>query len=460
MFIRTSITSSLVLLLCACSSDQTGRSDNQITANITTIDSCEIALTQEDQILGQEKIRQYQSAVISNRQPLLNLEKLGWAYIAKARSSFDNGYYNLALETSKCLSNKRSEHPAVILLQAYVSHQLHQFKKAETLARKLVQQRGHWFEIGLLGDALMEQGRLDEAEKAYQSMMNQRPGPQAYSRAAHLRWLKGDLAGAIEMAALTAQAYGHSNKEPANWAKSRLGFYFFLDGNLDSAEQVIDRTLELDSNYPPALFIKGRLELARKNANKAVIALSKAVELNPAPEYLWTLIEALSISEVDAQGNKITAQFEKTATTEDPRTYALYLSTTGRDHKKALKLAKLQLDQQQDIFSHDAMAWTLYTNKQFAAAVKHIQNALSNDTHDPRLYYHAAVIHLAANDQINAGYWFTRALHTQHLLLPSEQLDLQSKFKKFQSNHFSLDNGVKATKDILITIGDQNENTI
>ena len=65
------------------------------------------------------------------------------------------------------------------MLQAHIAHQFHRFEAAESLARELIQQRGYWYEYGLLGDALMEQGRLDDAEKAYQSMMNQRPGPQA-----------------------------------------------------------------------------------------------------------------------------------------------------------------------------------------------------------------------------------------------------------------------------------------
>jgi hypothetical protein len=36
----------------------------------------------------------------------------------------------------------------------------------------------------------MEQGKLNEAVEAYQTIMDQRPGPQAYSRAAHIHWLK------------------------------------------------------------------------------------------------------------------------------------------------------------------------------------------------------------------------------------------------------------------------------
>ena len=52
-------------------------------------------------------------------------------------------------------------------------------------------------DYGLLGDALMEQGRLDEAAAAYQQMIDLKPFYQSYTRAAHVRWMKGDLEGAL-----------------------------------------------------------------------------------------------------------------------------------------------------------------------------------------------------------------------------------------------------------------------
>ena len=63
-------------------------------------------------------------------------------------------------------------------------------------------------DYGLLGDVLMEQGRVGAAVEAYQQMIDLKPGSQAYTRAAHVRWLKGDLDGATEMmrAAVKARA--------------------------------------------------------------------------------------------------------------------------------------------------------------------------------------------------------------------------------------------------------------
>ena len=461
MFIRASIMGSLILMLCACSTDQPGNPDNQITANLVNIDSCQVVLIRNDQTPGQEEIQQYQSAVIDNRQPLVNLEKLGWAYISLARRTYDDGYYNLALDTSKCIKTKSDDHDAALMLQAYVSHQLHRFKDAEILAQELVDTRGYWFEYGLLGDALMEQGQLDAAELAYQVMLNQRPGPQAYSRAAHLRWLTGDLSGAIEMAQLTVKSYGSGQSEVASWAKTKLGYYLFLNGDLYAANKIIKQTIELNNEYAPALFIKGRLDLALNKPEKAIIKLTRAVELNPLPEYQWILYEALTTAGQHKLAQTVKLQFEKTAKTQDPRTYALYLATSPLSNNQALKLATDELNQRQDVFSLDAMAWSLYANNEITSALSFMDKALANNTHDARLYYHAALINLATDNRLQANRWFIKALDGQHMLLPSEKSDLQEKFAKFQSHQSPSEaNTTYVSRDNLKIIGDQNENSM
>ena len=99
-----------------------------------------------------------------------------------------------------------SKSPAALLLRGHVLISFHRFAEAEAIARELVAQRTLPFDYGLLGDALVEQGRLAEAVSAYQRMVDLRPDLQSYSRVAYMRWLKGDLDGAIEVARMAAGA--------------------------------------------------------------------------------------------------------------------------------------------------------------------------------------------------------------------------------------------------------------
>ena len=50
-----------------------------------------------------------------------------------------------------------------MLLRGHVLISFHRFAEAEAIARELVEQRTLPFDYGLLGDALVEQGRLAEA---------------------------------------------------------------------------------------------------------------------------------------------------------------------------------------------------------------------------------------------------------------------------------------------------------
>ena len=103
------------------------------------------------------------------------LEELGWAFVTKARVSFDPGFYKLAEQCAWCLDAKKPACAESLLLRAHVLDSLHKFKDAERVARELVTKRGLHFDYGVLGDALMEQGKLDEAVVAYQAMMDQKP---------------------------------------------------------------------------------------------------------------------------------------------------------------------------------------------------------------------------------------------------------------------------------------------
>ena len=119
-----------------------------------------------------------------------------------------------------CLEEQHPGDPAALLLRGHALHQLHRFHEAEAIARTLVTKREFVLDYALLGDALMEQGRLAEAAAAYQKMIDLKPFYQSYTRAAHLRWLTGDLDGAIE---LTHKAIATAS--PAQSRIDRVGLY-------------------------------------------------------------------------------------------------------------------------------------------------------------------------------------------------------------------------------------------
>ena len=257
-------------------------------------------------------------------------------------------------------------------------------------------------------------------------MVNLKPDLHAYARAAHMRWLKGDLAGAIEAMQLAVSAASPRDAESAAWVNTRLAFYEFQAGRFDEAEQRGAFALSFQSNYPPALLLQGKILLAKNRFREAVDALQKAAKSNPLPEYQWTLAEALRAAGRENEAFGIEAQLRQHGATEDPRTLALFLATRHETPETALRLARAEFDSRSDVFTHDALAWSLAAAGNVAEAHSEMQRALAEGTEDGRLFFHAAIIASRAGHVADAKRWLCKASGLSHLLLPSERNELQN----------------------------------
>jgi tetratricopeptide (TPR) repeat protein len=401
---------------------------NNVSASVPTFDDplALVLVPQTGDSRIDKEISRLQQQVRSGRNFQLGLEQLGWAFVAKARESFDPGFYKLAEQCARCIEKRKPQSQEAMLLRAHVLQNLHRFKESETLARRLVQQRGLSFDYGLLGDALMEQGKLGDAVEAYQQMMNLKPDLRAYARAAHMRWLKGDLAGAIDAMELAVGAASPLDAESAAWVNTRLAAYLFQAGKFNEAEQRCAFALSLQSNYAPTLLLKGKIRLAQNRLSEAVNALQDAAKLNPLPEYQWTLAEVLRAAGRENEAFAVETQLRHHGTSGDPRTLALFLATRRESPATALQLARAELDSRSDVFTHDALAWSLAAAGSVAEAQAEMQRALAEGTQDARLFFHAGVIASAAGKAADSERWFRKASELSYLLLPSERNQLQS----------------------------------
>lgn len=347
-------------------------------------------------------------------------EQLGYRFVARARVSNSSLDYAVAEQAAACLESLTPQEPAAWLLRGHVLHQLHRFSEAETLARRLVSAREFVLDFGLLGDVLLEQGRVAEAAEAYQKMIDLKPFYQSYTRAAHLRWLKGDLRGAIEMMRAAVHAASPRDKESTAWAYSRLAMYELQRGQLAEATRMAETSLRYLPDYAAALLVRGRIELAQRKTDDAVRTLERAARLHPIPEYQWTLADALRLQQRGDEAAAIEQQLTSQGAFEDPRTLALYLSTRREESVKAIDLARRELVNRQDVFTLDALAWALAAAGQTEEASALMTRALAEGTEDGRLFLHAAVIAAADGRPTDAARYARKAHALRFTLLPSE----------------------------------------
>jgi tetratricopeptide (TPR) repeat protein len=390
---------------------------------------------------GNEKIdfyiQQLQKEARTNPEPANTIKHLGWAFVTKARLSFDPGYYKLGEQCALCIQSKSPDDPDALLLQGHILQSLHKFKEAEPIARKLVATRNEALDYGLLGDVLMEQGRLADAIIAYQRMVDIKPDLEAYTRIAHMRWLKGDLEGAIEVMQIAITSGNPGDAEPTAWAYTRLGIYELQAGDSEKATLSALTALQFVENYPAALLLRGRILLTQKKAQEAIESFRQAAALTHLPEYEWTLADTLRETGNIQAAEQVEIQLARSGAIDDPRTYALYLATRQQKVQEALKLALSELNARADILTMDALAWALHANSQLPAAREYSRKALSEGTQDARLFYHAGCIALTAGDYDNAETAFKRSNEIKQMLTPSERDDLEKKYDFLRTREIS-----------------------
>ena len=387
-------------------------------------DPCRMVLAPLGESDLDHRIASAQKRVSQSAKPATELDRLGWLLVLKARTSFDAGYYKLAEQCALCMESKEPGSLEALLLRGHVLHNLHRFKEAEPLARALVEKRGAPFEFGLLGDVLMEQGKLDESIAAYQKMVDLRPDLHSYARGAHVRWLRGDVEGAERLMKLAASAATPLDADSAAWVYTRLAGYQFQSKEFAEAEQSCATALEYQRDYPPALLLRGRMSLANGQFAEAVVSLTRAAELNPLPEYQWALAEALSGAGDTDRAAQVENKLHNRGAVADPRTYSLFLATGNQSCQAALKLAEEELQTRGDVFTEDTIAWAFSATGNLEASRRHMEAALREGTQDARLFFHAAAIAVQAGADHRFRKYCSEATALQHMLLPSERARL------------------------------------
>jgi tetratricopeptide (TPR) repeat protein len=423
------------------------RNENSAATDSAQPASCRLVLAPlpGDKPIDQEIARQ-QALILNGSSSATAIERLGWTFVKKARLSFDAGFYKLAEQCAACLEAHGASGPDTLLLRAHALQSLHHFGEAETVARELVKLRERPFDYGVLGDILIDEGKVREGAAAYQKMVDLRPDLQSYARAAHVRWLTGDLEGAIQLMKLATTAASANDPEASAWAFTRLALYQLQRGATKPALESCAAALSLQSDYAPAMLVRGRILLAVNRPAHALVELQQAAKLNPLPEYQWALADALTIAGDRAQAAEVQSQLAKSSDTEDPRTLSLYLATRPQDVERAVRLAQQELTNRGDVFTHDALAWALAAAGRITEAQQHAVHALSEGTANSRLFLHAGVIAALNNDKSQARRLLKEAAATQQTLLPSERAQLDAWRQLIRGKKFANLSNIRAAR--------------
>ena len=375
-------------------------------------------------------IRFFQWKVAQDPDDFFNYDRLGVAYIQKARETGDVTYYNLAakaLEKSLDLESAHAEGAPAMKHLATVYYAEHRFDESLTLAQKAIDLNPRDITpYALIGDARSEMGEYEKAWAAYRKLQDPEDAQSAISGVQYLEqsresvqsFLTGDTKAAIDhmRRAVAIAVDSRMAKESIAWSQFTLGENYFQLGDLANAKAAYNDALKSYPDYHRALAGLARVSSAAGHLDDAIVLYKKAISVIPLPAYAAALGDVYAKS---GNGGEAKKQFDLVEyigrlNAFNQTVYNRELSVFYADHdielQKALELARKEFEVRHDIYTWDALAWALYKNSQPEQAAVAMKEALHLETNDALVLFHAGMIYERLGDAEKAKDYLHRAV--------------------------------------------------
>ena len=280
--------------------------------------------------------------------------------------------------------------------------------------RALAVDAGNASAFGIVGDASVELGDYDKAFEQYQQMMDLRPDLSSWSRGAYLLWLTGDKVKAMFLMGRAIKA-GAPFAENTAWCRAKMAMMQWNEGAYAAAADGLEPALATASRNIHVLLAAGRIAATEQDSTGARKFYTTVLEAGPNHEALAALGD-LAARDGDAEGaEKYYAQVEALhlanvgSAVHDHMAMAKFYADHDRNLVEALRMAE-QHKLTRNVVEADVLAWVYFKNGDHARATEASQRALSRNTPDAEMHYHAGMIAEAAGDRAAAQKHLQRAL--------------------------------------------------
>lgn len=345
------------------------------------------------------------------------LNKLGAAYIQKARETNDPEYYASAENVLNRSIDLQQENFLAYAELGSVKLSRHHFREALELSEKSLTQNPYSaYSYGVLVDAQVELGMYDEAIISLQKMVDLRPDLSSYSRISYVRELFGDTEGAIDAMESAVNA-GSPVAENTVWCKYQLANLYYNIGNTDTAAEMFQEIIFEYPEYSYAYAGMAKIKMHQNKYSEAIDLYSKAIQKNSVPEFLISLGDAYTlngeIEKAEEVYNKVKflITFYKQNGIETDLEMALFNADHGIRVEESFEISERSLQEgSRCIKSFHAAAWTAFKSGNLNAAENYISQALRLGTKNPLLYFHAGKIFEKSDKQSEADEYLNFAL--------------------------------------------------
>lgn len=355
------------------------------------------------------EIERAQEALRARPGQAADYARLAQAFLQRERETADPSLAAYAEDAIIAAEARDPGDPEVRIASILRQHSQHRFREAAAAARALIQAAPER-SIGPLlhGDALLELGDYDAATEAYQQAIDLLPDLRSYSRGAHIRWLHGDVDGALRLMEAALEAAGRSAREPSAWVYVEIGDILRRRGKYPAAAAAAERALTLVPGYLPARALRARARAHLDRTGDAIAELGQVVARRPTAELLLELADLLHQAGRSPEAAARVAEADALSA-HDPMPLALYLARHRESPDRAVALADKAVADRPGVFALSTQALALARVGRTAEAREASRRALRLGTPSAELHLHRAVIELLAGDRRAAGEALGRA---------------------------------------------------
>jgi len=327
------------------------------------------------------------------------LNRLGVAYVARARETADPTFYAKASGVLARATRLAPRDPDTMVARGLLDLGRHDFRSALAWGTRAARANPDLPDaLGIIFDAQVELGRYQAAVVTAQAMVDRKPAQGSLARVSYARELLGDPAGAVA-AMVQAAASGGAASDQA-YVQTLIGNLHLGAGRLAPAEAAYRRALDGARGYGLAEVGLARVAAARGDLAGAARLLEPAATRLPLPATVALLGDvraALGDTAAAAAQYRLVRVIERlnrangvAVDLELARFEADHARDPGAGPGRAVAMARRALAERPTIYAQDTLGWALRQAGRPREALPHARAAVRLGTRDALLWYHLA----------------------------------------------------------------------
>ena len=251
----------------------------------------------------------------------------------------------------------------------------------------------------LLADLAFQEGRYQEAREGYEAVIKEDFTWDNLARLAYFKFKMGDVDAAEELYIEAEDELTAKEMRHYAWVELQRGVLKLRQGRHEEALAHYDLADRAYSGYWLVADHKAELLGAQGKFDEAAQLYEQVIARAPRPEFQQALGELYEVmgqrDRAEVWYQKALAGYLESAERGDVHFYhhlADFYADVREDGAEAVKWARKDIALRRNFSTLAALAWALYREGEFAAALDTMEQALSSGAADAHLFFQAATI--------------------------------------------------------------------